>query len=122
VVSTTTTNGGGRTTVAQANFSYPLTVDINVQVAADGSETQTTTIDQQDIVGLRSNDGWGDGSFLDEEVKSTDTLNFDSGGNFTGNSGAKSSATDFQTDGWGDFYFLGLGSKNNVLTSISHKP
>jgi hypothetical protein len=122
VASATTTNGGGKSTVARANFSYPLTVDIDVQINADGSEAQTTTIDQKDIVGLDSNSGWGDCSFLDEEVKSTDTLNFDSSGNFTGNTGAKSSATDFETDGWDDFYFLGLGSKNNVLTSISHKP
>jgi hypothetical protein len=122
VASTTTTNGDGRTTVAQANFSYPLTVDIDVQVNADGSESQATTIDQKDIAGVDSNAGWGGCSFLDEEVKATDTLNFDSSGNFTGNSGAKSSATDFQTDGWDGLYFLGLGSKNNVLTSISHKP
>ena len=122
VVSTTTTNGGGRTAVAQANFSYPLTVDIDIQVAADGSETQTTTIDQKDIAGLRANGGGGDCSFLDEEVKSTDTLNFDASGNFTGNSGTKSSATDFQMDGWDGVYFLGLGSKNNALNSISHKP
>jgi hypothetical protein len=122
VASTTTTNGGGRTTVAQANFSYPLTVDIDVQVNSDGSESQTTTIDQKDIVGLGSNVDWGAYSLLDEEVKSTDTLNFDSSGNFTGNTDAKSTATDFQTDGWGGFYFLGLGSKDNVLTSISHTP
>ena len=122
VASTTTTNGGGRTAVAQANFSYPLTVDIDIQVAADGSETQTTTIDQKDIAGLRANGGGGDCSFLDEEVKSTDTLNFDASGNFTGNSGTKSSATDFQMDGWDGVYFLGLGSKNNALNSISHKP
>jgi hypothetical protein len=122
VASTTTTSGEGRTTVAQANFSYPLTVDIDVQVNSDGSESQTTTTDQQDIVGLGSNVDWGGYSLLDEEVKSTDTLNFDSSGNFTGNTGTKSSATDLQTDSWGDFYFLGLGSKDNVLTSISHIP
>jgi hypothetical protein len=121
VASTTATNGGGRTSVAQANFSYPLTVDINVQVNADGGESQTTTIGQKDIVGLRSDDP-GDSHLLDEEVNSTDTLNFDSSGNFTGNTGAKSSATDFQTDGWDYLYFLGLGSKNNVLTLIGHYP
>jgi hypothetical protein len=122
VASSTTVNQDGVTTVAQAHYSYPLTADIDVQVNPDFSESQTTTIDQQDIVGLGSNAGGGDYSLLDEEVKSVDTLNFDSSGNFTGNSGAKSNASDLQRNGAGDLYYLGLGSKDNVLTSISHTP
>jgi hypothetical protein len=121
VASSTTTSGAGQPTVTQANFYYPLTVDINVQVAADGSESQTTTIDQQDIVRQLSNVAPGNTLLLDEEVKSTDTLNFDANGNFTGNSGTTSSASDVEPEGADYLYFsLGLGSKGNVLTSISN--
>jgi hypothetical protein len=119
VASTTTTSGGDKPGVAQANFSYPLTVDINVEVHGDGSESQTTTTDQQDIVTQTSLDP-KDTSVFDEEVKSTDTLNFDASGNFTGNTGTKSSASVLETEGLDYLYFLGLGSKDDVLTSISH--
>ncbi len=121
VDTTTTTKTSTATTVSTSHLSYPFTMDIGVQVNADGSESQTTSSDQEDIYDLSSTGG-GPFAFSDEEVKSTDTLNFDSSGNFTGNTATNSSASDLELDGAGGAYFLGFTSKNGVLTGIANTP
>jgi hypothetical protein len=109
--------------IARQHVDYPFALDINVEVAPDGSETQTTTSDQNyitslSLAGLVPNYN----NYVDEEVKSADTLEFDASGDFTGNTGAKSSATDFEYDNRGYIYYRGLTSKGNVLTGITDKP
>ena len=120
VESQTTTKDEHGTSVLSGQNSFPLDMDISVLVNADGSESQTTTSDQVSLVDLRA--GRKPLSYDKEEVKSTDTLNFDSGGNFTGNTGAKSSATGEQFNDKGEWYFLKLTSAGNVLTGIDHRP
>jgi hypothetical protein len=119
---TTTTDSQG-TTVVKGQVTFPLNMNITVLVNPDGSESQTTTSDQVSLVDLTGS-GLG-GNSLDyekEEVKSVDTLNFDSGGNFIGNSGTQSTATDEEINEQGEYYYLGLTSKGNVLTAIDNKP
>jgi hypothetical protein len=116
----TITKDSRGTRVVSGQHSFPLNLDITVLVNADGSESQTTTSDQVDLVDL--SDGSRPLFYSREEVKSADTLNFDASGNFTGNTGTKSSATDEQFNGWGEYYFLGLKASGNVLTAIDHKP
>ncbi len=123
VDSLTTTKTSDGTRLTQGHISYPFSMKIDVAVNPDGSESQTTTSNQEDIAESSVFDGrktlFG---FSDETVQSTDALNFDSSGNFTGNSGAKSSATDEQASDWGGYYYRGLTAKDGVLTGIVNKP
>jgi len=121
-VQTTTTDSQG-TRVVQGQVSFPINMDIGIQVNSDGSESQTTTSDQVSLIDLTGSGVGGNTLTYDkEEVKSADTLNFDSSGNFTGNTGTQSTATDEQINEQGEYYFLGLTAKGNVLTGISTKP
>jgi hypothetical protein len=58
-------------------------------------------------------------SFAENEVNSTDTLNFDSSGALAGNTGAKSSQSYNSFNTRGRRYSCLLASENNVLTSFS---
>ncbi len=109
--------------ILTGHINYPFGLDINVEVAADGSESQATTSYQNYISSLTTS-GLGGGfySYTDEHVKSTDTLNFDSGGNFTGNSGNQSIATDLDFNNRGYVYYRGLTAAGGVLTGITDKP
>jgi hypothetical protein len=121
-VQTTTTDSQG-TRVVQGQVSFPINMDIGIQVNSDGSESQTTTSDQVRLVDLTESGVGGNTLTYDkEEVKSADTLNFNSSGNLTGNTGTVSTATDEQINEQGEYYFLGLTAKGNVLTAISTKP
>ena len=53
------------------------------------------------------------------KVNSADTLNFDSSGNFTGNTGANSSQTYDSFNTLGQIYSCSLASENGVLTFAS---
>jgi Peptide N-acetyl-beta-D-glucosaminyl asparaginase amidase A len=122
VDSSTTTQSSEGISLVKAQFNYPFTIDINVEVAADGSETQTTTSDQNFIATLIGGQAGELFSFSGEQVISTDTLNFDASGNFTGNTGTKSSANDLEFDSRGHEYYRRLTSKGGVLTGVSNKP
>jgi len=119
---TTTTDAQG-TTVVQGQVNFPINMDIGIQVNPDGSESQTTTSDQVSLVDLAGSGVGGKTlTYSKEEVKSADTLNFDAGGNFTGNTGTESTATDEESNEQGEYYYLGLTAKGNVLTKIATKP
>jgi len=123
VYASTTTKSPTGTTVDTATYLYPFSITINVQVAADGSETQTTTSDQTYGAYLRGGTAGDTPLFADdEEVKTTDTLNFNSSGDFTGNTGNTSTATDSQWSVADGGYYRGLTSSGGVLTGISDKP
>jgi hypothetical protein len=73
---------------ATTNWSFPLTMDINVQVASDGSETQATTVAQNFSLQYSKAGPGGHYSFSRQQTdNTTDTLNFDPEGNFTGPTG-----------------------------------
>lgn len=77
---------------ATTNWSFPLTMDINVQVATDGSETQATTVVQN--YSLQYSEGGPGGHYAFDRNQSdhaADTLNFDANGNFTGPAGQQAS-------------------------------
>jgi Peptide N-acetyl-beta-D-glucosaminyl asparaginase amidase A len=116
VVSSTTTREGGNSVETQETFSYPLTVDITLTFAADGSATQVTTAAQE-----FKNNVWSpfSSSFVDNKVNSTDTLALNSSFDITGNSGAKSSQSYNAFDSRGEKYSCSLTSENNALTSVS---
>ena len=87
ISSVETVTNGPFVTTSNTSFSWPLTLDINYVVAADGSSAQTTTAKQtyeqqstQTVNGFTTSS-----SQLSDSGKHTDVLNFDSSGNFTGN-------------------------------------
>ncbi|MGA2807962.1 MAG: peptide-N4-asparagine amidase [Terracidiphilus sp.] len=98
VDSTTTTRNGWLEIVSTKHFSYPLTVDYTFVLNADGSYWQTTTADQKDQVNETQSLYGFDffSSHLDNEVSATDTLKWDSSGNFLGPFGGKT----WQTYTW----------------------
>ncbi|MGH8276465.1 MAG: peptide-N4-asparagine amidase, partial [Steroidobacteraceae bacterium] len=93
VVSRVSTRDGWALSTREQHFSYPLSVDFSFLVNADGSVTQVTRSDQQDHVRESREGRERRESALDNEVKSTDTLNYDASGNFLGPSGSISSQT-----------------------------
>ncbi len=112
--STTTLNGV--TTALDTDYSYPFSVDYAAVLASDGNETVTTQTDQQYLAGstqfLGSNAEYS--SFESNTVTAQDTLNFNSSGNFTGNSNTKSSQTEVEGDTFGYCH-------SETLTSVSLK-
>jgi hypothetical protein len=116
---TTTRDGWFRQTLVQ-HFAYPLTVDFAFLQNADGSFSQTTTVDQKDEVreslGL---DGFG-GSLKQSsnEVHSTAVRNYDSGLNFVSSTGAKTSQTYVQRSDGGKCYSRKLSAADHVLVSV----
>ncbi len=117
---TSTSQYPGGTEVATEHFSYPLNLNIGLHYNADGSGTQTVTVDQIDQTGSTDKVGASAYSTLgQEQVRSTDTLSFDASGNLTGESGSKASATDSITNSLGQSYYLGLTSAGNVLTGVT---
>lgn len=116
VQSLTTTRQGPVLSETLESFRYPLTMNIDVIAAADGSESQTTTVSQEfdnNIVSPFFVSG------VINKVNATDTLNFDSSGNFTGNTGAKSSQTYDSFNTLGQIYSCSLASENSALTFAS---
>jgi hypothetical protein len=116
----TTRDGWQQQTFAQ-HFAYPLTVDFAFVQNADGGYSQTTTVDQKDEVS-ESLSGAGlpiSLSQLNNEVRGTDTWNYDSGLNFLGNTGSKTSQSYVLKDGRGECYSRTLSAVAQVLVSVA---
>ena len=92
----TTTNKSG-TTVYTVNHDWPLLLNITIKVLADGSETQTTISNQylEEDEAAKQNGQALNFSLVKNRVTTTDTLNFNSSGQFTGNSNQSSAQTYF---------------------------
>lgn len=86
----------------------------------DGTFSQTTTVDQRDevIESLRTDGFVSTDSQLYNEVHSTDTLNFDSGLNVQGNTGAKTRQTYVLKDSRGACYSRTISAADKVLVSV----
>jgi hypothetical protein len=119
--SLTTTKDAFFVNTTEQHFSYPLTIDFSFLVNSDGSETQATTVAQQDFVseskslnGLKFFD-----SNLSNEVNATDTLNITSSGALAGNSGSKTTQTYNANDSLGNCFSRTLTAAGQVLTSVS---
>jgi hypothetical protein len=116
----TTTHERGIERVAVTSLEWPLTVNLAVAVASDGSETQTTSIVQTDKRGeLVTEDGlpisYG---VLSNTVSPTDTLGFDSSGNFTGATGTASSQKYFQSGLGVPCYSRAIAAASGAITSV----
>ncbi|MGB7845354.1 MAG: peptide-N4-asparagine amidase [Candidatus Acidiferrum sp.] len=116
VDSETFTRSGFGSFVTEEAFHYPLTMNIALNFAPDGSFDQVTTVSQGFRLNVHSPYF---ASIVDNLVNSTDTLNFNSSGAFSGNVGAKSSQRYNAFNTRGENYSCNLLSENNVLTSVS---
>jgi hypothetical protein len=116
VESKTTTRRGFAAFETLQEFHYPLTMDISLTFASDGTVSQLTAASQKFKYELLSPFF---SSFVDNTVDSTDTLNLNSSFEITGNTGAKSSQRYISSDSRGEHYSCSLASENNVLTSVS---
>jgi Peptide N-acetyl-beta-D-glucosaminyl asparaginase amidase A len=118
--STTTTKDAFFVNTTEQHFSYPLTIDFSFQVNPDGTETQATTVAQKDLVNeSKSLNGFKFfDSNLSNEVNATDTLNINSSGALTGNSGSKTTGTYSANDSSGHCFSRTLTAVTQVLTSV----
>lgn len=116
VKSATTTWQGPVPFQTLETFQYPLTVNLSLAFAPDGSGSQLGTVSQEFQNTLVS-------PFfartVDNKVNTTDTLNFNSSGHITGNSGAESSQSYNSSNSRGQKYSCTLTSQNNALTSAN---
>ena len=109
-----TATGEGNTGSIRQTQQWPLNVNFTFAVNNDGSGSQTTTVHQAKNVSLTNADG--NMSTLSNTVDTTDSLLFDSNGNITGNTGAKSSQHYIFRDDQGRNYNKTVTSANNVVT------
>jgi hypothetical protein len=116
VESQTVTWSGFGSFVTLETFHYPLTMNIGLNFASDGSFDQQTTVSQAFKLDLLSPFFAG---FVENQINSTDTLNFNSSGVLTGNTGAKSSQTYNSFNTRGQRYSCSLASENNALISFT---
>jgi len=116
---TITRDGFLQQTLAR-HFTYPLTIDFAFVQNSDGSYSQITTTDQKDQVSESlSTDGFPTSvSQLSNEAHATDTLSYDSGLNFLGNSGSKTSQTYVLKGDRGACYSRTISAVAQVLVSV----
>jgi hypothetical protein len=117
----TQTNEAGTTTTSEI-ASYPLNLDINYTVNSDGSSYQTTTVRQEDTAqnSVQQAATQVFTSNLDNLVQTTDTLNFDSSGNFTGNTNQSSSQNYTFYNSNPICYNWTLAAAANILTAAEN--
>src|SRR5208337_4001987 len=120
--SVVTTNDSSGNTVYTVNHDWPLLLNITVLVAPDGSETQTTTSNQyfEEDEAAKQNEQAINFALVQNRVTTTDTLNFNSSGGFTGNSNQSSAQTYFGSNSTGYCYSRSITAAANILTSITN--
>lgn len=112
---------GKTTSVTRQTYNWPLVTDISVVVNSDGSEDQTTKINQQYQLNVAATPA-SQASFTSSLFNAgahVDTLEFDSSGNFVGNTGMTSGQRYSYSDSNGANYKCAIAAANNVLTSFS---
>jgi peptide N-acetyl-beta-D-glucosaminyl asparaginase amidase A len=99
--------------------SYPLSVVYSYKVNPDGTASEPAAISQEysDQNTTQKNGKTVSSTNTNDKVTSTDTLNFDASGNFSGNSGQASSQSYLFQD-LVSCYDVTLTAANNVLTSV----
>jgi Peptide N-acetyl-beta-D-glucosaminyl asparaginase amidase A len=119
--SVVTTKNAGGTYVNTLNQNWPLIVDISVAYNADGSGTQTTSINQyHERDDVTKHDGQPTSfSLLENRVKTTDGLDFSNQGYITGNQNQASSQDFFSSNSTGYCYSRDITAANSVLTTIT---
>jgi hypothetical protein len=120
--SVVTTKNDSGTTVYTVHHDWPMLLNITVVVAPDGTETQTTTSNQyfEEDEAAKHNGQAINFSLVQNRVTTTDTLNFNSSGAFTGNSNQSSAQNYFGSNSTGYCYSRDLTAAANVLASITN--
>ncbi len=118
--SRTHTRARGRSHEVVRSASWPLTIGFDYAVAADGSATQTTRIEQRrDGDMLSTRDGLPDDFAVDANaVSSSDTLQLGANGALVGHSGQASSQSYFAADAAGACYSRVVESTGGVVTAV----
>jgi hypothetical protein len=120
VDSETKTTDRGLVTTSEEHFTYPLTVDFSFVANPDGSESQTTSVDQQFLLDKTDHVN-SFPLFTSSEtnhVHSQDTEALSATGALT-TSPSSSQSFIFQ-DSKGDCFSRTLTSSNNVLTGVTN--
>lgn len=119
--SQTTSSNGPVVQSTLKRFSYPLLLNYASSVNNDGSAAVTTTVQQSDVVTENQSLNLFSvySSDLLNEVKSTDTLNFNASGVFTGPSNRESSQSYITNNSLGYCYSETIASAGGLLTSVS---
>jgi hypothetical protein len=120
LVSETHTRGrSGRRDIVH-RLTWPLTLGFAYVTAADGSSTQTTTVQQRsDGEALELSDGLPAAFELSSDtVTSSDTLAFSAAGAFLGPTNQSSSQSYFAIDGTGVCYSRTVESKAGLVTTV----
>ncbi len=121
VDSVTTTRDGSLVETNAKHISYPLALNYAFISNADGTQTQTVTSDQKNLLtetqalnGFRLYE-----KKVREEVNSTDTLQFDAGGALTAPGVGSATASYRSRDSVGNCYSRSLTAANQKLTAVS---
>jgi hypothetical protein len=120
VSTVTRTQGGISPTIAERHYTYPLLLDIDVAVNADGSAAQTTTVTQT-FANNGSRIGGGAPPLIDstsQTEKSHDTLLINASNQVTGSKNRASSQSFFEESTAGLCYSRSLASRSGVLFAI----
>ncbi len=118
---TTVTTPGQPTTTSTKSFQFPLTLDYSQLPQSNGDIDVTTKVWQTYGAQQFSRLGAWAGSFslLNNFAQHQDTLEFDSSGNFLGNTGQSASQFYSDIDSTGTNYICNISAANNVLTGFA---
>jgi hypothetical protein len=121
IASTATQRGGAKTISTSSEQNWPLNMDINIVVNSNGTETQTTTVRQENYANttVSKNGVQTQAQAVDDLENSTDALEFTGGGVLIGNSGQASSQQYSIFGSNGVCYDVTLTAANNALTSYT---
>jgi hypothetical protein len=122
VDSETTTRSGIKVETLTKHISYPLTLDYALAANADGTYTQAVTSDQQDLLNesLKLNGFPVYRSETQEQVKSSDTLQYTASFSLAAPGVGNSSASYRSRNSLGECYSESLAATNHVLTSVNN--
>jgi hypothetical protein len=122
-VAHTTSRSGPVSQDTVKQFEYPLVLNYSAVTNSAGATAVTTTVQQSDIANdIESLNGFPIYTAdLLNEVNSTDTLNFDSSGNFTGPSNRDSSQRYVSLNSLGYCYGRVITSANGLLASVKNE-
>ncbi len=117
---TTVTRKGVPPVITSQDFTFPLTVDISEVVLSNGNVNLTTNASQtyQDTTSTVQSGVVTYSSFLKNAGQHVDTLEFDSGFNFLGNTGQSAAQQHNYFDSTGAVYNCAISATANALTAF----
>jgi Peptide N-acetyl-beta-D-glucosaminyl asparaginase amidase A len=121
VDSETTTRDGFLVQKVEKHISFPLTIDYTLIYNADGTYTQTASVNQQNqITEAKSLNGFPLAqSSQQEQVSSKDVIPLDANFSITAPGVGSSNASYISKDALGDCYSRSLTAANQILTSVT---